>query len=865
MVKLRILVGSWNVNAKPPDGQDLSKWLCQSETPPDIVAVSLQEIVELSDMSSYMQSGTSEEASESWARSFERALEGHRPYGGAKYTVVSVSQLIGVMTCVLVRAEHYERVSKVMMGFFAVGKFGILGNKGAVAVRFRFQIGPRKFKTVCFVGSHLSAHQNEVAKRNSDFRAIFNGLCFVPIDWENSTEYISRSAVPLEDFVGARSRFESMPSQQQSNSPARLLIRRLTGASGSEPSGKGIVNPSFAGAVPSPPPPPSFEKRRKAEAEDDFRSQNDLLALSFGQNRREISIADHDLVFWCGDLNYRINSFSWKEAISLINQRSLGKLLSKDQLIRERESGRVFQGFNEGEINFIPTYKFQPGTNSYDTRKAEEKGLKKPRVPAWCDRVLWRAADVSNNQVQICSYFSAPQYLISDHKPIGAVFVMPFVEVPIGGAGMIRRPTFGVPKQLEGMVHRLSQSYAASQQMLRDRRISLGRRPSQKIMMTGRHSNGPPPIRSRHPRPGCQDPPCSTRQLPRAPPHRGDHGGPPELIEPPSQKLLRKTPRSMRRPSDSSLERRPQERRGNYHGNRSSRQPLGRNNLATRRATPAPPSMMRAPPFRNEAHIGRQPAWKKETSSFDAPVKRQEDVQPPSNRHVLQDSPWANQHRQKEQDYYEFRSFEKAEEDDVVRTAVALRDFEGGRPDELHFLEGDLIELMIEEKIPVNDGWLPGRRITDGSVGYFPATYVNALGAMTKTRRRSKMEIKALRKASAHRYHRKKEESHHSPVSTESIWSCVMNGLRSIFGASARGRLQEPRSMLYLKVKTYSEMRAKAPYIAIDADELSFQRGDVLKILSASPEAADNDEGWLMALLDGRQGLVPRNLLEPIL
>ena len=45
----------------------------------------------------------------------------------------------------------------------------------------------------------------------------------------------------------------------------------------------------------------------------------------------------------------------------------------------------MFQGFEEGELNFLPTYKFIPGTDEYDNRPD-----KKLRPPAWCDRVLWR-------------------------------------------------------------------------------------------------------------------------------------------------------------------------------------------------------------------------------------------------------------------------------------------------------------------------------------------------------------------------------------------------------------------------------------------------------------------------------------------
>ncbi|KAJ1428519.1 hypothetical protein B484DRAFT_67179 [Ochromonadaceae sp. CCMP2298] len=78
-----------------------------------------------------------------------------------------------------------------------------------------------------------------------------------------------------------------------------------------------------------------------------------------------------------------------------------------DQLSRERKKG-VFEGFSEGPLNFPPTYKFIPGTEEYDQR-AE----KKMRVPAWCDRVLWRSH--RNTDVSQLLYCSHPLRL-SDHK-----------------------------------------------------------------------------------------------------------------------------------------------------------------------------------------------------------------------------------------------------------------------------------------------------------------------------------------------------------------------------------------------------------------------------------------------------------------
>jgi len=137
----------------------------------------------------------------------------------------------------------------------------------------------------------------------------------------------------------------------------------------------------------------------------------------------DAQILDHEFVFWFGDLNYRIDDFVPKEEVfKLIEAKNLSYLRQYDQLNIERANGIVFQGFVEEELNFFPTYKFQPGTDLY-----EQRPEKKLRAPAFCDRILWRTKS-NPSSVRISNYLSA-RLLPSDHKPVSAVFSTDVKEI----------------------------------------------------------------------------------------------------------------------------------------------------------------------------------------------------------------------------------------------------------------------------------------------------------------------------------------------------------------------------------------------------------------------------------------------------
>lgn len=122
-------------------------------------------------------------------------------------------------------------------------------------------------------------------------------------------------------------------------------------------------------------------------------------------------ISDHEICFFSGDMNYRIAKLR-NVAIKAIQDGALAELLDSDQLISQlkKNPGMRLRAFNESPITFAPTYKFDVGTDNYDTSE-------KKRVPAWCDRIFYRGGD----RILPIEYKSIDVY-VSDHKPVSGVY-----------------------------------------------------------------------------------------------------------------------------------------------------------------------------------------------------------------------------------------------------------------------------------------------------------------------------------------------------------------------------------------------------------------------------------------------------------
>lgn len=72
-------------------------------------------------------------------------------------------------------------------------------------------------------------------------------------------------------------------------------------------------------------------------------------------------------MFWAGDLNFRLD-LEIGEVKKLIRKKNYATLLRFDQLLGEIKVGSSFVKFEEQNIDFPPTYKFDIGTDEYDTR-----------------------------------------------------------------------------------------------------------------------------------------------------------------------------------------------------------------------------------------------------------------------------------------------------------------------------------------------------------------------------------------------------------------------------------------------------------------------------------------------------------------
>ncbi|XP_050464975.1 inositol polyphosphate 5-phosphatase E isoform X2 [Cataglyphis hispanica] len=186
-----------------------------------------------------------------------------------------------------------------------------------------------------------------------------------------------------------------------------------------------------------------------------------------------------DCVFWCGDLNFRLAQ-PREEVIQWITNTCFPQEspinLRKDQLRTILNEGAVLRGFEEASITFPPTYKYDPGTQNFDSSS-------KQRTPAYTDRILFKgkghtrgyirrvshesASSHKDGAIECLVYDSVPSICTSDHKPVWGVFkttLRPGIDTIPLGAGLFNREIYleGIRRRAAAMDDSLGTSKVCS-------------------------------------------------------------------------------------------------------------------------------------------------------------------------------------------------------------------------------------------------------------------------------------------------------------------------------------------------------------------------------------------------------------------
>lgn len=176
------------------------------------------------------------------------------------------------------------------------------------------------------------------------------------------------------------------------------------------------------------------------------------------RNKSKDVTQNFDYVFWNGDLNFRLatprkNVLEWLSHTSFPLPAHLPHgYMHHDQLCSVLTDGAAFRGFMEANITFPPTYKYDPGTQNFDTSS-------KQRAPAYTDRILFKHRQTRRLSTQpdtppitCLEYDSVPSITTSDHKPVWGVFkahVRPGIDTMPLNAGLFNRDVY-----LEGIRRR---------------------------------------------------------------------------------------------------------------------------------------------------------------------------------------------------------------------------------------------------------------------------------------------------------------------------------------------------------------------------------------------------------------------------
>ncbi|EMS15452.1 inositol polyphosphate 5-phosphatase, putative [Entamoeba histolytica HM-3:IMSS] len=179
--ELKIQICTWNINQGLYDQEIVDKWTSLLSEKPDIVALGVQEL----DMSvdAIITGKKYSERAEQWKDVICKSVNRN---GGNEYDESGWYQLCGIVLFVFVHKHIKSQIKMFGLSECRTGAMsGKLANKGGVAIGMKIYDS-----TICFVNSHLAAHQEFCERRNKDWEEISK----MKIKYYNGTSSLS---IPL--------------------------------------------------------------------------------------------------------------------------------------------------------------------------------------------------------------------------------------------------------------------------------------------------------------------------------------------------------------------------------------------------------------------------------------------------------------------------------------------------------------------------------------------------------------------------------------------------------------------------------------------------------------------------------------------
>lgn len=414
--KIRIKIGTWNVAGCPGTDKDLASWFVdgdgvepslgttlanlnlsensieahgvevdrkpstESEHPPSspdkqeeprsdkeqasiravggdkvgLYVLGLQEIVNLNSVHQSLYSDPGAVAK--WQEAIEAALR-------RGYTRVASQQLVGLLLLIYASPEVAATISNESTVSTGTGLLGYMGNKGAVTCRLLLGETTR----LVFSNCHLASGHDQASldRRCWDYNKIVTQTAFSPITRagvmeeeddkfgdEDFTFFFGDLNFRLDGLPGtdirhlltlhARGEYDIINKDRQLGEDSVFVLH-----DNDDQNADGTSTPSMVSRE------TSFDKNESDESSEELPDPEDYV------------LNPHD------------------DPASL--QATLDSLLPHDQLRQVMNNKKAFhEGWREGPITFLPTYKYDVGTvGLFDTSE-------KKRAPSWCDRILYR-------------------------------------------------------------------------------------------------------------------------------------------------------------------------------------------------------------------------------------------------------------------------------------------------------------------------------------------------------------------------------------------------------------------------------------------------------------------------------------------